>query len=48
MRVSRTALVIFMPFAAGYYLAYFFRTINALISGRLTADFDLSAGNSAF
>jgi MFS family permease len=44
MRVSRTALVIFMPFAAGYYLAYFFRTINALTSGRLTADFDLSAG----
>jgi len=34
---------VFLPFAASYYLSYFFRTINALVSSRLTADFDLGA-----
>lgn len=34
---------IFVPFAASYYLSYFFRTINALISSELVADFDLGA-----
>jgi MFS family permease len=29
---------VFLPFAAGYYLSYLFRTINALISGRLISD----------
>ena len=34
---------VFLPFAASYYLSYFFRTINALVSSRLTSDFDLGA-----
>jgi MFS family permease len=29
---------VFLPFAAGYYLSYLFRTINALISDRLSSD----------
>jgi MFS family permease len=29
---------VFLPFAAGYYLSYLFRTINALISGHLISD----------
>jgi MFS family permease len=39
----RATLTVFLPFAGGYYLSYFFRTINALISGRLVAEFDLTA-----
>src|SRR5262249_56904587 len=31
--------------AGGYYLSYLFRTINALISGELTADLSLSAAD---
>lgn len=34
---SRIARV-FLPFAAGYYLSYLFRTINALIAGHLSLD----------
>jgi MFS family permease len=34
---------ILLPFAAGYYLSYVFRTINALISGPLGREFGLSA-----
>ena len=34
---------VFLPFAASYYLSYFFRTTNALVSSRLTSDFDLGA-----
>ncbi|WP_375778926.1 nitrate/nitrite transporter [Bradyrhizobium sp. ma5] len=33
----------FLPFAAGYYLAYLFRTINTLIAGRLAFDLGLGA-----
>ena len=32
---------VFLPFAFGYYLSYLFRTINALISPSLVADFGL-------
>jgi MFS family permease len=39
----RLVLSVFMPFAAGYYLAYLFRTINAVISPALTSDFGLDA-----
>ena len=34
-----------LPFAAGYYLSYLFRTINALIAGDLTAELGLSAAD---
>ena len=39
----RPIAVVFLPFAAGYYLTYLFRTINALIAGHLTADLGLGA-----
>jgi MFS family permease len=41
--VFRTLVLIFVPFAAGYFLSYFFRTINALISDTLTTEFRLGA-----
>ena len=36
---------VLLPFAAGYYLSYAFRTINALISGPLVSEFGLSAAD---
>jgi MFS family permease len=40
----RPIAFIFLPFAAGYYLSYLFRTINALIAGSLTSELGLGAG----
>jgi MFS family permease len=34
-------LVVFCPFAAGYYLSYFYRYVNAVIARDLVADFAL-------
>jgi hypothetical protein len=39
----RPAVLVFLPFAAGYCLSYLFRTVNALISDRLVADLGLGA-----
>jgi MFS family permease len=36
---------VFLPFAAGYYLSYLFRTINALIAAPLASDLALGAGD---
>src|SRR6185295_7679269 len=46
-QASRARLVVCMllPFAAGYYLSYLFRSINALIAGDLRADLGLSAAD---
>ncbi|MDE5456022.1 MFS transporter [Bradyrhizobium sp. CSA112] len=41
----RLILAVFLPFAAGYYLSFLFRTINATVAGSLTAEFGLSAGD---
>ena len=41
----RLITLVFLPFTAGYYLSYLFRTINALISGRLTSDLALGAAD---
>ena len=35
-------LVVFTPFAAGYYLSYFYRYVNAVIAKDLVADFGLA------
>lgn len=35
---ARRLACVFLPFAAGYFLSYLFRTINALISGHLISD----------
>ena len=39
----RAILLVFLPFAAGYYLSYLYRTINALIAAQLTASVPLGA-----
>lgn len=36
---------VFLPFVAGYYLSYLFRTINGLIAAPLTSDLGLGAGD---
>ena len=36
---------VFLPFVAGYYLSYLFRTINALVAAPLTSDLGLAAGD---
>ncbi|MGE3702605.1 MAG: nitrate/nitrite transporter [Hyphomicrobiaceae bacterium] len=41
----RLIATVLLPFAAGYYLSYVFRTINALISGPLVIEFGLSAAD---
>ena len=38
-------LVVFCPFAAGYYLSYFYRYVNAVIAQDLARDFGLSPGD---
>jgi MFS family permease len=38
-------LRIFLPFVAGYYLSYLFRTINALIAAPLALELGLGAGD---
>ena len=35
-------LVVFCPFAAGYFLSYFYRFVNAVIARDLSADFGLA------
>lgn len=39
----RVGLSVFLPFAAGYFLSYLFRSINAVLAGDLEIDLDLSA-----
>jgi predicted MFS family arabinose efflux permease len=41
-------LVVFGPFAAGYFLSFFFRNVNAVISRDLAAEFSLSASDLGF
>ena len=45
--MSRARLItcVLLPFAAGYYLSYLFRTINALIANDLTAELGLGAAD---
>jgi predicted MFS family arabinose efflux permease len=42
----RLILGVFLPFAAGYYLSFLFRTINASISPVLASDFGLGAAET--
>jgi MFS family permease len=42
---GRLILCVLLPFAAGYYLSYLFRSINALIAGDLSAELGLSAAD---
>jgi ATP-dependent Lon protease len=38
--------VVFCPFAAGYFLSFFFRNVNAVISKDLSSEFALDAASS--
>jgi MFS family permease len=42
----RLIVSVFLPFAAGYYLAYLFRTISAAISPALASEFGLDAAET--
>jgi len=48
MSRGRLIVCVLLPFAAGYYLSYLFRTINALIADDLTAELNLSAADLGF
>jgi len=39
---AKLMLVVFCPFAAGYFLSYFFRNVNAVISRELATEFALA------
>ncbi|HEX6529686.1 MAG TPA: MFS transporter, partial [Burkholderiales bacterium] len=39
---ANAMLVVFLPFAAGYYLSYFYRYVNAVIAKDLVRDFNLA------
>src|SRR3990170_6784086 len=41
-------LVVFGPFAAGYFLSFFFRNVNAVISKDLAGEFSLSPSDLGF
>jgi nitrate/nitrite transporter NarK len=42
--ILRAVLTVFLPFAGGYFLSYLYRSVNAVIAGRLTGDLGLTAG----
>lgn len=39
---------VFLPFAAGYYLSFFFRNVNAVISKELAREFALTPADLGF
>jgi predicted MFS family arabinose efflux permease len=47
LSVSLT-LRVFLPFAAGYYISYVFRSINALLGPQIALEFDLGASDLGF
>jgi len=46
--LARVVVLVLLPFVSGYYLSYLYRSINALISEALVAEFALSPGNLGF
>jgi sugar phosphate permease len=45
MKYRRLIVPVLLPFAAGYFLSYFYRTINAVISAELSATMHLRASD---
>src|SRR5712664_3763854 len=45
---SLPALTVFCPFAAGYFLSFFFRNVNAIISKDLAGEFALAPSDLGF
>jgi predicted MFS family arabinose efflux permease len=43
--VARAVVLVFVPFAAGYFLSYLFRSTNAVIAPQLTRDLGLTASD---
>jgi MFS family permease len=48
MSPARLTACVMLPFAAGYFLSYLFRTINAVIATDLAADLHLGAADLGF
>jgi MFS family permease len=48
MSPARLTSCVMLPFAAGYFLSYLFRTINAVIASDLAADLNLGAADLGF
>ena len=46
--VGKLILVVFTPFAAGYFLSYLFRSTNAIIAPQLTSEVGLDAADLGF
>jgi MFS family permease len=46
--LARIVITVFAPFACGYFLSYFFRTVNAVIAPNLAADIGLGAADLGF
>lgn len=44
----RLLAMVFLPFAAGYYVSFLFRNVNSVVFPELTQEFDLSAGALGF
>jgi MFS family permease len=45
---AKLMLVVFCPFAAGYFLSFFFRNVNAVISRDLAREFSLAPSDLGF
>ncbi|MGM0560220.1 MAG: MFS transporter [Pseudomonadota bacterium] len=43
--IWKIVLMVVLPFAGGYFLSYLYRTVNAVISGRIIADLPLDASD---
>ena len=43
--LRRPLVLVFLPFAGGYFLSYFYRTINAVISAELSSSMGLRASD---
>jgi len=41
-------LTVFLPFAGGYFLSYFYRSVNAIIAPQLISEIGLTAGDLGF
>jgi sugar phosphate permease len=45
MRYRSPILLVLLPFAGGYFLSYFYRTINAVIASELSSSMQLRASD---
>ena len=43
--LTRITLTVFLPFAGGYFLSYFYRSVNAIIAPQLISEIGLDAGD---